>query len=374
MQQPINVGIVGTNFMGKAHSNAFIKAPYFFDLPARPVLKAACGRNQANLQAFAQRFGWETQETSWEKLIERDDIDLIDISTPNDLHKPIAVAAAKAGKHILCEKPMAVNETEARSMLDAAEEAGVVHMMIFNYRFLPAMQLAKQMIADGKIGKINHFNAVYYQDWLVDPNFPITWRHDSKTSGSGAHGDMNAHIIDLARFLLGEFEAVCGEQKTFIKQRPLADGSGTGEVSTDDATSFLARFRNDAIGSFMATRYATGRKNFLRLEIFGSEGSLAFNLERLNELQYFSRKDEGPEQGFRTILVTEASQPYVDAWWPPGHIIGWEHTFIHEVSELIKGIANKTPVMPDFYDGLRCQQVLDAVTNSAIKEKWEGIS
>jgi len=370
MQQPINVGIVGTNFMGKAHSNAFIKAPYFFDLPVRPVLKAACGRNKENLQAFSDKYGWETQETSWEKLLERDDIDLVDISTPNDLHKPIAVAAAKAGKHILCEKPMAVNETEARSMLDAAEEAGVVHMMIFNYRFLPAMQLAKQMIADGKIGKINHFNAVYYQDWLVDPNFPITWRHDSKTSGSGAHGDMNAHIVDLARFLLGEFEAVCGEQKTFIKQRPLADGSGSGEVSTDDATSFMARFRNGGIGSFMATRFATGRKNFLRLEIFGSEGSLAFNLERLNELQYFSRNDEEPEQGFRNILVTEAHHPYVNAWWPPGHIIGWEHTFIHEVSELIKGIANKTPVMPDFYDGLRCQQVLDAVTNSAVKEKW----
>ncbi len=373
MKQQINIGIVGTNFMGKAHSNAFIKAPYFFDLPAHPVLKAACGRNQANLQAFAQRFGWEHQETSWEKLIARDDVDLIDISTPNDLHKPIAVAAAKAGKHILCEKPMAVNEAEARSMLDAARDAGVVHMMIFNYRFLPALQLAQQMIAAGKIGKINHFNAVYYQDWLVDPKFPITWRHDSKTSGSGAHGDMNAHIIDLARFLLGEFEAVCGEQKTFIKERPLADGSGTGEVTSDDATSFMARFRSGAIGSFMATRYATGRKNFLRLEIFGSEGSLGFNLERLNELEYFSRRDEGPEQGFRNILVTEATQPYVQAWWPPGHIIGWEHTFIHEVSELIKGIATQTRVVPDFYDGLRCQQVLDRVMQSADEQGWVGI-
>lgn len=370
MKQKINVGIVGTNFMGKAHSNAFIKAPYFFDLPAQPVLKVACGRNQANLTAFAHRFGWAHQETSWEKLIARDDVDLIDISTPNDLHKPIAIAAARAGKHILCEKPMAVNEAEARSMLDAAHEAGVVHMMIFNYRFLPAIQLARQMIEAGKIGKIHHFNAVYYQDWLVDPAFPITWRHDSKASGSGAHGDMNAHIIDLARFLLGEFEAVCGEQKTFIKERPLSEGSGTGQVTTDDATYFLAQFRDGALGSFMATRYATGRKNFLRLEIFGSEGSLGFNLERLNELTYFSRNDESTEQGFRNILVTEAEHPYVQAWWPPGHIIGWEHTFIHEVNELIKGIANQTPVVPDFYDGLRCQQVLDRVMQSADERKW----
>ena len=370
MKQEINIGIVGTNFMGKAHSNAFIKAPYFFDLPAQPVLKAACGRNQANLATFARRFGWEHQETSWEKLIERDDVDLIDISTPNDLHQPIAVAAVKAGKHILCEKPMAVNEAEARSMLDAAREASVVHMMIFNYRFLPAMQLARQMIEAGKIGKIHHFNAVYYQDWLVDPLFPITWRHDSKASGSGAHGDMNAHIVDLARFLVGEFEAVCGEQKTFIKERPLSDGSGTGQVTTDDATCFFAHFREGALGSFMATRYATGRKNFLRLEIFGSEGSLGFNLERLNELKYYARSDEGTEQGFRNILVTEADHPYIQAWWPPGHIIGWEHTFIHEVSELIKGIAHQTPVVPDFYDGLRCQQVLDRVMQSATERKW----
>lgn len=373
MSKAVNIGIVGTNFMGKAHSNAFTKVPYFFDLPAKPVLKVACGRNEAKLETFAQRFGWQHQETSWEKLIERDDVDLIDISTPNDLHKPIAVAAAKAGKHILCEKPMAVTEAEAQRMLETAQDAGIVHMMIFNYRFLPAMQLARQMIEAGKIGKIHHFNAVYYQDWLVDPSFPITWRHDSKTSGSGAHGDMNAHIVDLARFLVGEFEAVSGDQKTFIKERPLADGSGTGQVTTDDATCFFSHFRDGALGSFMATRYATGRKNFLRLEIFGSEGSLGFNLERLNELEYYSRNDEATEQGFRNILVTEAAHPYVNAWWPPGHIIGWEHTFIHEVSELIKGISYNTPVMPDFYDGLRCQQVLDRVMQSANEKKWISI-
>jgi predicted dehydrogenase len=300
----VNVGIVGTKFMGRAHSNAYIDVPYFFDVPARPVLRAACGRNESDLKAFAAQFGWQTIETSWERLVARDDIDLVDICTSNVTHMPIAVAAARAGKHVFCEKPIAMDAGEARQMLDAAREAGVRHMVAFNYRRAPAIMLARQLIDEGKIGRIRHFNAVYYQDWLIDPNFPIVWRHDVKEGGSGAHGDMNAHTVDLARYLVGELEAVSGAQEIFVKERPLADGSGMGAVTADDAMYFLARFRDGALGSFIATRFATGRKNYLRLEIFGSEGSLVFNLERLNELEFYSRADEDKTQGFRNIVVT----------------------------------------------------------------------
>ena len=370
MSATINIGIVGTKFMGRAHSNAFMDVSHFFDLPVTPVLRAACGRNAAELETFARRFDWQTTETSWERMVARDDVDLVDICTSNVTHMPIAVAAARAGKHVLCEKPIAMNAREARRMLDAAREAGVRHMVAFNYRRVPAIVLARQMIEEGKIGAIRHFNAVYYQDWLVDPNSPIVWRHDVKEGGSGAHGDMNAHTVDLARYLLGEVEAVSGAKETFVKERPLAGGSGKGAVTADDALYFIARFRNGALGSFLATRFATGRKNYLRLEIFGSEGALIFNLERLNELEFYSRADERNEQGFRTIMVTESSHPYLSAWWPAGHIIGWEHTFIHEVRDLLLAIDKGENVHPDFYDGLRCQQVLDAAIQSAAKGRW----
>jgi predicted dehydrogenase len=370
MSEGINVGIVGTKFMGRAHSNAYIAVRHFFDLPVSPVMRAACGRNLSDLNAFAEKFGWETTDTSWEHLVERDDIDLIDVCTHNALHMPIAVAAAEAGKHVVCEKPIARNAREARQMLEAAEGAGARHMVAFNYRRVPAIMLAKKLIQDGKIGEIRHFNAVYYQDWLVDPESPFTWRHDAEKGGSGAHGDLNAHTVDLARYLLGEVEAVCAAQETFITERPLPDGSGTGTVTVDDTMYFLARFHDGALGSFVATRFATGRKNFLRLEIFGSEGTLLFNLERLNELQYYSRSDADTAQGFRTIVVTEASHPFIKAWWPPGHIIGWEHTFVHEIHDLLLAIAEDESVHPNFHDGLRCQQVLDAVVASAERQAW----
>lgn len=374
MADQINVGIVGTQFMGRAHSNAYRRVADFFDLPAPPVLRAACDVDVAGLKEFSKRFGWQTQETSWQKLVSRDDIDLIDICTPNVLHMPIAVAAAKAGKHVICEKPIAMNAGEAQQMLDAARGKDVRHMVAFNYRRVPAIALAKKLIEQGKIGRVFHFNAVYYQDWLVDPDFPYVWRHDIKTGGSGAHGDMNAHIVDLARFLVGEFEAVCGAQEIFIKKRRLQDGSGEGIVTADDATYFLARFCDGTLGSFMATRFATGRKNFLRLELFGSEGSLVFNLERLNELEFCSRTDQRDEQGFRNIMVTESSHPFIDAWWPPGHIIGWEHTFVHEIRDMLAAIAEHKDVKPDFYDGLRNQQVLDAVFESSQEHRWVTIS
>jgi len=365
----INVGIVGTKFMGRAHSNAYLDVAHFFPLAAAPVRRAACDLDEASLKDFSQNFGWETTETSWQRMVERDDIDLVDICTSNATHMPVAVAAAKHGKHVICEKPLALNAAEARQMLDAAQESGITHMVAFNYRRVPALAFAKNLIEQGKIGKVHHFNAVYYQDWLVDPNFPFVWRHDAKVAGSGAHGDMNAHIVDLARFLVGDFAAVSGAQEVFVKERPTADGK-MAKVSADDATYFLAHFQSGALGSFLATRFATGRKNYLRMEIFGSEGSLSFNLERLNELEYFSRNDESLEQGFRNILVTENKHPYVNAWWPPGHIIGWEHTFIHEIADLLTAIDARKPVAADFYDGWRCQQVLDAVVESADNGKW----
>ena len=369
----INVGMVGYKFMGRAHSNAYIDVNHFFGTGTTPVRKAVCGRDEAAVAEFARAFGWEAYETSWERLVERDDIHLVDICTPNDTHRPIAIAAAKAGKHVFCEKPMAMDAREAREMLEVARESGIKHMMAFNYRRVPALVLTKQLIVAGRLGTIHHFNAVYYQDWLVDPNFPIVWRHHKGVAGSGAHGDMNAHLVDLARYLVGEIEAVNGAQEIFVEERPLADGTGTDAVTADDATYFLARFRNGALGSFLATRFATGRKNHLRLEIFGSEGGLVFNLERLNELEFYSRGDEGKEQGFRTIVVTESSHPYIGARWPPGHIIGWEHTFIHEVADLLSCIARDEMPTPDFRDGLRCQQVLDAVERSAVRDRWQQI-
>jgi len=370
MSKTVNIGIVGTQFMGRAHSNAWMDVDKFYDLPARPVMKAACDNVAENRGPFCERFGWQSQETDWQKLVARDDIDVVDICTSNAVHMPIAVAAAKAGKHIICEKPVAMNADEAKAMFDAAEAAGVRHMVAFNYRRVPAIALAKQMIEEGKIGKVFHFNAVYYQDWLVDPAFPYVWRHDKSVAGSGAHGDMNAHIVDLARFLVGEVEAVCGAEEVFIKERQLPDGSGKGTVTADDALFSLARFADGALGSFMATRFASGRKNYLRFELFGSKGSLLFNLERLNEIQYYTRSEAGREQGFRTILATESDHPYINKWWPPGHIIGWEHTFIHEVGDFLTAVGTNQPVTPSFYDGLRNQQVLDAMQESAANKSW----
>lgn len=357
--------------MGKAHSNAFRTAPTFFDLPCSPILHTVCGRDKAQLQHLARRFGWKHQEQEWKQIIENKEVDIVDVCTPNNLHAPVVLAAAEAGKHVLCEKPLARNEEEAWLMYEAAVKAGVVNMTVFNYRFVPAIAMAKQLIDSGRIGEIRHFNAVYFQDWLTDPAFPLVWRHDALLSGSGAHGDMNAHIIDLARFLVGEFAEVNGVQRTFISERPTADGKGHGRVSVDDATSFLALFQQGAMGSFTATRLAPGRKNFMRVEIFGSTGSLVFNLERMNELHYC----EGAKgEGFSTLLITEPTHPFMDAWWPPGHVIGWEHTFINLAVHFLKAVASGLPALPDFYDGFRCQQVLDAVVWSAENGTWKTIS
>lgn len=375
----INVGLIGYKFMGKAHSHAYKDVSMFFKPKAAPVMKTICGRDEAGVKKAAGQFGWESYETSWERLVKRKDIDLIDISTPNNTHRDIALAAAGAGKHILCEKPLAMNLAEAREMLQAVEEAGIKHMVCFNYRRAPAIGLAKRLIEEGKIGKIYHYRATYLQSWIVDSQFPLVWRLKKEEAGSGVHGDLNAHLIDLARYLVGEFDQVVGMSETFVKERPepreegslgAKAGSEKGKVTVDDATLFLARFKNGALGSFEATRFATGRKNFQRLEINGSEGSLVFNLERMNELEFFSLSDPDYAQGFRTILATEPSHPYTAHWWPPGHIIGYEHTFVHTVYELMEAIAADKMPSPNFADGVRCQEVMEGVEKSVEEGSW----
>lgn len=370
MSQTINVGLVGYKFMGRAHSNAYRQVARFFpDVALRPALKAICGRDEAAVRAAAEQLGWEEVETDWRALVARDDIGLIDISTPGDTHAPIALAAAAAGKHIFCEKPLANTLAEARQMAEAVAQAGVVGMVCFNYRRVPAVQLARRLIDQGKIGTIYHWRATYLQSWLLSPEFGMTWRMRKEQAGSGALGDLGAHIVDLARFLVGEIASVTGLSETFIKERPLP-GGGAEPVTVDDAALFLARFSGGAVGSFEATRFATGRRNYNRFEINGSKGSIAFNLERLNELEVYFQDDAADTQGFRSVLVTEADHPYVGSWWPSGHIIGWEHTFTHAIYDLLNGIAAGTSPAATFADGLRCQAVLEAVERSAGSKSW----
>ena len=375
MSRTLRVGIVGYKFMGKAHSNAYLQAPRFFPLKSKLTLQAACGRQRRALDEFARNWGWLETETSWEKLIQREDIEVVDIASPTYTHKDIAIAAARAGKHILLEKPMALNVGEARQMLEAVTQAGVKHAIGFNYRRVPAIQLAKNMIDDGKLGQIYHWRGAYLQDWIVDPNFPLTWHLQKEKAGYGPHGDLNSHSIDLARYLIGEIKTVSCTMAHFIADRPLPDeeketafaaarGKGTGKVSVEDASFMVVEFANGALGTFEATRFAPGRKNYNSFEIYGSKGSLVFNLERLNELQYFTRDEPLDAQGFRTIQVTQSSHPYLAAWWPPGHIIGYEHTFIHQVADFVRCIEEDVTMQPNFHDGLRCMDVLDAAAQS----------
>ena len=381
MRDTLNIGLVGDKFMGKAHSNAYHKIGMFFEPSAKICMKAICGRDEAWVKKSAEKYGWESYETSWERLVRRDDIDVVDITTPSNFHKEIAIGAAEEGKHVFCEKPLALNLKDAREMLEAVKKHGVKHQIGFNYRFAPAVQLAKKLIDEGKIGEIYHFRGLYLQDWIIDPDFPLVWRLDKKIAGSGSHGDLGAHLIDLARFLVGDFQRVIGMNKTFIKKRPIVDkmeglsgkaaeNAQMGEVTVDDATLFLAEFKNGALGSFEATRFAAGHKNGMSFEINGSKGSIKFEFERMNELQYYSVDDEEGLQGFRLIQVTEDVHPYAGAWWPAGHVIGYEHTFVHELYEFIESIANDKPTVPDFYDGVKCSQVLEAVDLSIEENSW----
>jgi predicted dehydrogenase len=382
MSNSIGVGLVGYKFMGKAHSNAYRQVAAFFpDVTLRPDMKAICGRDEAAVKAAAQQFGWQGYETDWRKLVARDDIGLVDISTPGDSHAPIAIAAAEAGKHIFCEKPLANTLDEARQMLEAVKKNNVVGMVNFNYRRVPAVQLARNLITSGRLGKIYHWRAIYLQDWIMDPNFPLVWRLQKDVAGAGTLGDLGAHIIDLARMLVGEITEVSGLTETFIKQRPVlaasdaglgaTAGAEMGEVTVDDAALFLTRFDNGAVGTFEVTRFAKGRANANSFEINGSKGSLRFNLERLNELDVLIEDEQADIAGFRNVLVTNgAEHPYMSAWWPAGHIIGWEHTFTHGVLDLLNGIAAGTSPDPTFEDGVRCQAVLDAVEKSASSKRW----
>jgi len=381
MAKTVNVGLIGYKFMGKAHSQGFRDVPFYFaDVKAVPVMKVICGRDEEGVSQAQKQFGWESYETDWRRVVERDDIQLIDISTGNNVHAEMAIAAAEKGKHIFCEKPLAMNVREARAMVEAVKKAGVINMVNFNYRAVPAIRFAKQLIEEGLIGRVFHWRAFYLQDWIIDPGFPLVWRLQGDVAGSGSHGDLAAHSIDLAHYLVGEIDEVVGLQETFIKQRPkLARTTGglsaaaaeeMGEVTVDDASLFLVRFKNGAVGSFEATRFAAGHRNGNMWEINGEKGSLRFNVERMNELEYYDHTQPGDRQGFRVIQTTESSHPWMSAWWPPAHIIGWGQTFTHQIYELMNGIADGVNPHPDFEDGLKCQMVLEAVTKSAQERRW----
>jgi len=377
VKKELRVAIIGHNFMGKAHSNAWLQAARFFDIPLKPVLQVACGRNEKALRAFGDTWGWNNTETDWRKVIARDDVDVVDISVPQYLHHDIAIAAARAGKHLFCEKPIALSVAEAQAMLHEAEKARVVHYLNHNYRRTPAVRLARQFIDEGKIGRIYHWRGAYQQDWIIDPNFPLTRQLQKESAGSGPHNDLNSHSVDLAHYLVGEIKSVSCLTANFVKERPLptrdatafsAGGSAAaamGAVTVEDASLMMVEFANSAVGSFEATRFATGRKNRNMFEIYGSEGALVFDLEKMNELQFCSRKDPENAQGFRTILATEPSHPYIRNWWPPGHIIGYEHAFTHGVVDFVTAVANGTPIEPNFRDGVKCVRVLEAALKSA---------
>lgn len=374
-RETIGIGMVGHAFMGAVHSHAWRSVHRFFDSPLVPRLAVLGGRDEARAKAAAEKYGWEDVETDWRKLVARDDVGLVDVCTPGDSHAEIAIAALEAGKHVLCEKPLANSVAEAEAMAEAARRArerGVRAMVAFNYRRVPALAHARNLVASGALGEIRHVRSVYLQDWLSDPEAPMTWRLRKESAGSGALGDLGAHIVDAAQFVTGDLiTGVSALTNTFVKQRPSESG-GTDEVTVDDTALFLARLSSGAVASFEATRYALGRKNSMRLEVNGSKASLAFDFESMNELQWY--EGTGTEAGFRRILVTEPQHPYVSAWWPPGHLLGYEHTFTHEVADLLEAIGAGTDPAPGFDDGLRVQRVLDAVERSAAAEaNWTSV-
>jgi predicted dehydrogenase len=378
MTRRLGVGMVGYAFMGAAHSQAWRTVGRVFDVGLAPDMVALCGRDRERATEAAERLGWRSVETDWKQLVGRDDVDLVDICTPGDTHAEIAVAALAAGKHVLCEKPLANTVAEAEAMAAAAARAaehGVRSMVAFNYRRVPALALARQLVAAGRLGTIRHVRAQYLQDWIVDPEFPLVWRLDRTKAGSGALGDIGAHIVDLAQFITGDLiTGVSALTETFVKERPLVASSaglageaGTerGPVTVDDAALFTARFGSGALGAFEATRFAAGRKNAMRIELNGSAGSVAFDFESMNELSFHDHTEDPDTAGFRRILVTEPTHPYLSAWWPPGHLLGYEHSFTHEVRDLLAALVEQRDPEPSFADGLRVQRVLAAVEASA---------
>jgi len=366
----LGIGMVGYEFMGRAHSQAWRTVGRFFDLPFTPRMAAICGRNPALVAAAADRLGWAAWETDWKRLVERDDVGLVDVCTPGSSHAEISIAALEAGKHVLCEKPLANTVEEARAMAAAADRAaavGVRAMVGFNFRRVPAVALARELIAAGRLGTIRHVRGAYLASHMLDPELPLAWRLDAAQAGSGALGDLGAHAIDLAQHLAGDrIAGVSALTETFVRERPLADGGGArGPVTVDDAALFIARFAGGALGGFEATRFAAGHTEGLSVEINGELGSVVWELGALNRLRLFDATEEPATQGFRTIQVTRADHPYAGAWWPDGHTIGYEHTFTHEVRDLLQAIADGHDPEPTFADGLRVQEVLDAVQRSA---------
>jgi predicted dehydrogenase len=366
----IGVGMLGYAFMGKAHVNAYRTLPYMIDPPpALPKLVAIAGRDEAAVSAAAVRYGFAAHYTDWRRLVADPDVQLFDNGGSNDIHAAPCIAAAQAGKHVLCEKPMARDATEAKQMLEAVRHARVKHMVAFNYRFVPAVRLAHDLVHDGRLGEIRHFRAAYLQDWLTDPRSPRTWRLAKETAGSGALGDLGSHIIDMARFLVGEPRSVQATTRTFIEERPLPGGGGNGRVDVDDAFAAVIELEGGCLGTLEASRFALGRRNHQVFEINGSLGSLSFDLERLNELNvHWARGGPGGTAGWTEVLVTEPSHPFIANWWPPGHVLGWEHTFVHEIAHLLDAIANNRKVGPlgaTFEDGYRNALVCDAILESA---------
>lgn len=371
----IGIGMFGYAFMGKAHTNAYKKISYLmYPPPAIPQLIAICGRNEPAVAEAARRYGYTKYYTDWCKMLADERIQLFDNGGPNNWHAEPCIAAAKAGKHIVCEKPLARNAAEAKAMLDAVNHAGVKHMAAFNYRFVPAIRQARLLIESGALGRLYHFRAAYLQEWIMPQyNLPAIWRLDKNSAGSGTIGDIGSHIIDLARFLAGEIKSVSALTRTFISERQTPDGQARAQVDVDDAFAATVEFENGAIGTLEATRVAAGHKNGLVLEINGEKGSIRFDLERLNELQiYYVGAEPKETQGFRNVLVTEEYHPWLSNWWPPGHIIGWEHTFVHELTHLLDCIVNNKSVAPygaTFEDGYRAAVVCDALAESAAKHK-----
>jgi len=373
-EKTLNIGMVGYGFMGRAHSNAYRRVSNFFDVPYRPVLKAACGRDEVLLKAFADQWGYESVETDWRRLVERDDIDAVDICTPNNLHKDIALAAAAAGKMILCEKPLARDTAEGEEMCRAVEDAGVLNTVWYNYRRLPAVTLAKNLVDEGRLGKVFHYRANFLQDWTIASELPqggqALWRLDVNAAGSGVTGDLLAHCIDTAIWINGPIKSVTAMTETFIKQRMHNLTGKVEPVGIDDACAFLARFENGALAIFEATRYARGHKALYTFEINGENASIAWDLHDLHRLKYFDHGDDSVVRGWRNIHVSDSDQPYLDKWWVPGLQIGYEHSFVHQVADFLEGVAKGESISPTFREAQQTQKVCEAVLSSAGSGQW----
>ncbi len=377
-KKPLNIGMIGYGFMGRAHSNAWRKVGNFFDLEYQPVLKAVCARNRAKAADFAGRWGYESIETDWKALVARDDIDAVDICVPNDLHMEIAIAAAKNGKMVLCEKPLARTTKEGEKMVAAIEKAGVPNMVWYNYRWVPAVSLIKQVVASGKLGRIFHYRANFLQDWTISPDVPQggagTWRLDVEAAGSGVTGDLLAHCIDTAMWINGGITDLSAMTETFVKKRKHAETGKMAEVGIDDAAAVMCHFENGALGLFESTRYARGHKALYTLEINGEKGSFIWNLHDLNRVAWFDHSVEGQLRGWSSILVTDGDHPYLGKWWVPGLSLGYEHSFVHAVADFIEGLSSGTPASPTFREALETTRVCDAILKSGKSRKWVNVA